>query len=352
MEQTENGLSNSRQLPLVSLEEQDVSSGPRVQLETQKIIVIGAGIAGTEAATHLAQNSRIPIEITSVEVEPTRREGGWAFQSFPNTETTNLAARKMYLGRDPEEIFRFLNDTEARGNWPAEFRNLEFDPDKPIPRALMQHYARWRQARVENELADYKRVTGEAMRVLLNEDKTVTVQMRDGRELTANRVVMASGSIAVKVPEYMQHLRENPNFIVDPLTKDGHARRAEIPQDARVLILGTGLTGEEQCSVLLKSGHTNLTMLSRGGRRHFRYPEKQLNKELVLDQPPEFLMGETPEEISERWEEFLDHYGEQGYTNEDIFKAILPHWESMRKLMGGCERAMQRLFDARRMLAT
>jgi thioredoxin reductase len=67
-----------------------------------KIIIVGAGVAGSEAGTYLGHQAKQPLDIIEVEDEPTRRYGGWGFQSFPETEKTNLALRKVYLGRNPE----------------------------------------------------------------------------------------------------------------------------------------------------------------------------------------------------------------------------------------------------------
>ena len=281
---------------------------------------------------------------------PSRRFGGWGFQRFPISERTNLATRKMYLGRDPEEIFTWSRDPEARARWPEELRALELHPDRPFPRALVQEYVRWRRLRVENPLVRYRAVTGEAMKVE-RQAEGVAVTLRGGERVEGERLIMASGSIAVKVPPYLEHLRAHPRVIIDPLTRAGHRRRESIPRDARVLILGTGLTGEEQANLLSRRGHSQLTILSRHGYRHYAYRREQQNAPLSLQRPPAFLRAETPEEFDLCLREFYARYLSQGHSPEDILAAIRPYWDELRAELGGCYKTAERLRRFRRSLA-
>ncbi len=121
-----------------------------------RVVIVGCGVAGSEAGTYLGHNATQPIEIIEVESEPRRRFGGWGFQKFPATETTNLAMRKMYLGDDPDDIHKWANTVD-----------FDFHPDRPFPRALMQEYVSWRRKQVNSPLVDYRTITGEAMKVSL-----------------------------------------------------------------------------------------------------------------------------------------------------------------------------------------
>lgn len=343
---------------VIDLSGETATFGLRPHLAPKTVIVVGGGVAGSEVGTYLGESSTIPLHIIEIEREPNRKFGGWGFQSFPDSETTNLAMRKMYLGDNPEEIHEWAKIYAATHHVAdpqsasSEFSEFTFHRDRPFPRALMREYVTWRRHNVENELVNYEPVTGEAMRVVVNADRTVAVELADGRTVKGDRVVMASGSISVKVPGYLQPLAEHPNVIVDPLLKSGHERRTLIPQHARVLVLGTGLTGEEQVNVLLKSEHTNLTLLSRGGLRHHVYPEDQKNVPLTLDEPPDFLQAETPEEFSERLTDFYARYLALGHSPEDILDAVRPHWDRMRADLGGCVKAAERIREFRRALAT
>lgn len=309
-------------------------------IEMKRVIIVGCGVAGAEAGTFLGQQANVPLKIIEIESEPQRRFGGWGFQKFPG-ESTNLAMRKMHLGRNPDDIYE----------WASTVKNFEFHPDETFPRALMQEYVQWRRTKVDNDLVSYHTITGEAVKVSLI-DEVVYVEMQDGSIIQGNYLVMASGSISVKVPQYLDPVLDNDKLIIDPLTLEGHQRKSQIPQDAKVLILGTGLTGEEQVHTLLKSNHTDLTLFSRGGQRHFSYPKKQTNLPLVLEKPPEFLMAETPEEFTEQLNEFFGEHLGQGRCPEDIFIAIRPFWDEVRADLGGCYKAAERLRMFRRTLAT
>ena len=127
------------------------------------VVIVGAGIAGSEAGTYLGQQARHRLEIIEIECELNRRYSGWDFQLFPETETTNLALRKMYLGRDAEEITRWIDDPEVRKTWPRELQGLHVLPGRPIPRVLMQRYVMWRRQQVHNPLVTYRAITGEAI---------------------------------------------------------------------------------------------------------------------------------------------------------------------------------------------
>ncbi len=317
-----------------------------------RVVIVGSGVAGSEAGTWLGHRARQPLEIVEIECEPMRRFGGWGFQSFPSTEKTNLALRKMSLGRDPDEIFRWIDDPEQRETWPKELQELSFHADRPIPRVLIQLYVKWRRSQVRNDLVTYRRVTGEAMRVLLESGPhPISVTLDNQERILADRLIMASGSIAVKIPESLKDLGHHERIIIDPLTLEGHERRKEIPAGARVLILGTGLTGEEQANVLLSLGHTNLTILSRNGFRHYAYGQDQKNAPLTFDEAPDFLHAETPEEFNHKLSDFYSFFLEKGHSPEDILAALRPFWDDMRAELGGCYKAADRLRRFRRTLA-
>ena len=286
-----------------------------------------------------------------IECEPTRRFGGWGFQRFPGTETTNLAVCKMYLGHEPEEILRWIEEPKQRETWPAELRDRHFSPNRPIPRGLIQRYVIWRRTQVDNPLVTYHHVTGEAMQVQLKGKEGVSVTLHSGEHITADRLIMASGSIAVKIPAYLEAFQNHERVLIDPLTIEGHQRRQAIPLGARVLILGTGLTGEEQAHLLYGRGHTALMLLSRGGHRHFVYRQNQANIPLILDAPPDFLLADTAEEFDESLADFFDHFISEGHTHEDILAAIRPYWNVVRRQLGGCHEAADTLQRFRRSLA-
>lgn len=319
--------------------------------KTTRIIVIGSGTAGSEIRTYLGQHTTVPLEIVEIEVNPERRFGGWGFQTFPDGVTTNLALRKMYLGEDPEEILQWISNPNSRKDWPEHLRELTFHPDKPVPRALIQLYVKWRRRQVRNPLVSFKTIHGEAMNVSLIKNG-VQVTLASDQIITSDRLVMASGSIAVKIPPYLERFHEHENVIIDPLCRDGFEQRKHIQPGSRVLILGTGLTGEEQALLLLDQGITDLTMHSRSGYMHYAYPEQQEKKGIPhIKNQFDFLMASTPEEFDAQLRAFYQRYEAQGYTPEEILAALRPDWDKTRKQLGGCVKAAERLHPFRRSLA-
>jgi len=317
-----------------------------------RIIILGGGVAGAEAGTLIGTHADSHITIIEIECDPARKFGGWGFQEFPITEHTNLALRKMYLGENENEIINWAQSPENRSDWPDEFKNLELQKDSIFPRVLMKKYVEWRRNQVSNPLVTYESICGEGVAVTVVEDAgEVQVTLSSGEVITGDRLVMASGSISVKIPSYLEHLAGHRRVIMDPLVREGHEQRAIIPKHVRTLVLGTGLTGEEQVNILLHAGHRNVTLLSREGRRHYAYPRAQTNKPLVLDRRPEFLLAETPEEFAEELNFFYAAHLANGHTHEDILAAVRPHWEGLRKSLGGCEQAVKRIGRFKRSLA-
>ena len=175
----------------------DQKSSPQVDLANRiaTVIVIGGGVAGSEAGTFLGQYSTIPLKVIEIESEDSRKFGGWGFQSFPATETTNLAMRKMYLGEDPADILRWTEDLKERKVWPTNFKDLSLSPDRPLPRSLIQQYVHWRRKVVNNQLVSFESITGEAIKISANDDRTINVLLNDGHVINGDRLVIASGSI-------------------------------------------------------------------------------------------------------------------------------------------------------------
>ncbi len=319
----------------------------------KRIIIVGGGVAGKEAGTYLGQHTRVPLEILEIEREPSREFGGYGFQSFPESESTNLALRKMYLGDTPDEILSWATNPDNRTSWPLEFQKKTFHPDQPFPRILIKYYVTWRRSRVTNPLVTYQSITGEAIAVSNIDDAYIQVSLSDGRIFQADQLLLATGSPSIKVPAYLQPVAQDPRVIIDPLVINGHRRRALIPKNARVLVLGTGLTGDEQAKILLERGLTSVTMLSREGRRHYAYPLYQKNKPLAFTACPELFFGETTtEQFNNSLDAFYAPYIEQGYSPEDIIEALRPWWSSIREGLGGWEKAADALYRFKRPLAT
>lgn len=319
----------------------------------KRLLIIGGGVAGKEVGTYLGHNAHEPIEIIEIEREAQRAFGGYAFQGFPASESTNLAMRKMYLGDDPSEILRWLRDPACRAEWPIEHQSRELDPDQPFPRVLMKHYVEWRRRQVRNPYASYQSLTGEAVRVSMTGTGGIRVHLEDGRSIEGDRLVLATGSPSVKVPAYLAPVAHHPRVIVDPLIRDGHERRAQIPHTARVLVLGTGLTGDEQAKILLELGLTDITMISREGRRHYTYPKQQHNKMLKLSVCPTLPWdAPTAEAFNASLEAFYAPYLNEGYSPEDILEAIRPWWGEIRERLGGSAQVAELLFRFKRPLAT
>jgi uncharacterized NAD(P)/FAD-binding protein YdhS len=195
---------------------------------------------------------------------------------------------------------------------------------------------------------EYQSIIDEAIKVDIICDNTINVELKSGNVVNGHRLILASGSVSVKVPDYLRRIQDCDRIIVDPFIKTGYERIKNIPKNSRILVIGTGLTGEEQANILLKSDHNNITLISRNGKRHFMYPLDQKNRHLTLEKIPDCFTAKNSEEFDNKWNQFMTYYLEKGYTHEDIFSAIQKNWTEIKKNIVDVS---EKLFQWRRTLA-
>jgi uncharacterized NAD(P)/FAD-binding protein YdhS len=205
----------------------------------QHVVIIGAGFCGIALANQLVGRAQVTL------VEEDSPATGPAYRSRDEALKLNAPADRMSV--DPETPLDFVHFLERRR---APWTGF-------VPRAW---YADYLEERLEQLLA-------RGVRLLRTSATDVTpgfdVQLASGQSLRADHVVLATGNALPRRPEM---LPVDDRVIQNPWDDDAIAR---IPREARVLLLGTGLTALDVALLLARRGHEGEVLaLSKIGRAH------------------------------------------------------------------------------------
>ena len=210
------------------------------------IAIIGGGFSGTMVATHLLKQANHPLNITLIERRPEVGRG-IAYSTPLDTHLLNVSVAKMSaFPNDPNHFLRWLQDREQ----PVEATSF-------VSRGVYGDYIQsiFRDA-VANaaSVVHLESITTEAV-ALKPYSKGAIIFLSSGDTLYADKVVLALGNIASSLPA---SLRSGTTF-----SKLGHFIReawspealCELPTDAPILLVGTGLTMADMVVALRQNGH-------------------------------------------------------------------------------------------------
>lgn len=243
-----------------------------------RVVIIGGGFTGASLAWQLAR-MHLPLRVTVV--EPRAELGrGLAYSASDPAHRINVPAHRMSI--DPEHRADFLD-------WIAEdMARLETDalaPDGAIypRRALFGRYVAERLA-PHLETGAIRHIRARVSDIERAGDGSFVLALSDESRIRAELLVLATGHPAPALPGVLGALATAPALIADP--QDG-ASLAEVPQDARVLILGAGLSAADVIATLDRQGHRGpVTCLSRRGlRSRGQGPQGQDSGADFLDRP-------------------------------------------------------------------
>lgn len=263
-----------------------------------RVLIVGAGLAGTATAIRLLRFAREPLEIVLLERRSDYRYAGVAYHRDGNPwdHVFNIQAGRMSAFReDVNDFVRWANHEADRGGWPAPWTDFEFVEHGPAPRRIYHDYLTDRVA--EARLEAYPDVTlveaeGEAVDLMLREGHVEAVVQQpsgDGTAatstLTADHVILATG-MELKQPAFAAEALEHEAFIRHPYSTDGVRRLLATPADASVVIVGTVLSAYDSVALLLRQGHTGtIHMVSRSGATPRTYPEDHQHGVVQLPAP-------------------------------------------------------------------
>ncbi|WP_123746763.1 FAD/NAD(P)-binding protein [Saccharothrix texasensis] len=289
----------------------------------RRVVVVGAGLAGTATTIRFLRFAREPLEVVLVERRPEYRSSGVAYQRESNHwhHVFNIQAGRMSAFReDVDDFIRWANQEADRSDWPADWRDFEFTESGPAPRRIYQDYLESRLAEAVREAAPGVRlveVDGEVVDVEVFDDHAHVVVEHlveplgggeDGHAvIEADHVVLATG-LETKYPAFAAEVLEHPSFVRSPYSKSGIERLLGVRKDGVVAIVGTLLSAYDSATLLLRRGHEGrIYMISGSGLTPRTYPPDHRHQ--VLELPAPQLLGdhyEGREEFVRRFREEWD----------------------------------------------
>src|SRR3984885_13227654 len=222
-----------------------------------RVAIVGGGAAGVLAAVHL-RRAMPDAQITLIDASG-RPGAGAAYGTDDPTHLLNVPAPRMSVWPDdPDHFSRWLDE---RAVTPAE----SFAPRLAYGRYLRDQLA----------VADVRMESAEV--VELTPGTPVRLALNDGRDLSADAVVLASGRPQNGMPDSLERafapvLAEGTDgrVVLDPWAP-GALAALGARRPASVLVIGSGLTGGDVALHLTARGAA-VTLLSRHGAlpRRFR----------------------------------------------------------------------------------
>lgn len=277
--------------------------------ERRHVVVVGAGAAGTLTALHLvlAANRRsVPLAVTLL--DPAERWGrGTAYGTTESAHLLNVPASGMSaLPDDPAHYVRW----RRRRNAPEAADAYAFTPRRDygcyLDDSLRDALGRGRaDVTVSHERCRATRIDRRSRGLLVGTD--------DGRELTADAVVLAPGLPASSDHWAPTALRSSRFFVADPWAPGAlDVVRRDRTGPADVLLVGTGLTTVDVTIALTDSrsrADRVVHAISRSGRLPHRHARAQA-------QP------------------VVPDVSDWGHTLADLRDRVVSHLESARRLTG------------------
>lgn len=272
-----------------------------------KILIVGAGLAGTATAIRLLCFARGPLEVVLLERRADYRCAGVAYHRDGNpwNHVFNVQAGRMSAFREDVLDFVHWANTEAdRSGWPEPWSDYKFVEQGPAPRRIFQDYLAERLGQAEREACSGVVLTeadGEAVDLDVRADGVevrVLRYARRGRDpesgaesevLTVDGVILATG-LELREPAFAADVLAHASFVRDPYSAAGISTLTAAKPQARVAIVGSVLSAYDSAALLLRQGHSGPIHLISGSGTIFRtYPEDHEHAVVRLPCPRSLL---------------------------------------------------------------
>lgn len=229
-----------------------------------RVTIVGGGFTGASVAVQLVRASPVAIDVTIV--EPRLSVGaGLAYSTDDQDHRLNGPMEGHLL--DP-------SDPSALQRWCRKYDVAENDRGAVASDGSLFLRRKDFGAFVSETVQSHARsATGSTIRHLRDmatdaspRAGAVDVRTRDGRLLTSELLVVATGNATPRLPaEFAEDMSVSSAVVAVPTDLE---RIHQIPKRARVLLIGSGLTALDVLSTMLKSGHHGaITAISRRGLR-------------------------------------------------------------------------------------
>jgi uncharacterized NAD(P)/FAD-binding protein YdhS len=219
------------------------------------VAIIGGGFSGTVLAAQLLRRSHPSFRV--VVVETTSSVGrGLAYGTECRSLLLNVRARNMSaLADDPPHFLRWAQSNYDPATEPSSF----------LPRAVYGHYVQSvlneaAQSRGEEQLEWIK---DEAVTLSYSNDAATKIQLRSGRNLRADRVVLALGNFPPRNPLAPWESETGARYFRNPWAAETFQGVEELQS---IALIGSGLTSVDAALQLRLGGFRGtIHILSRRG---------------------------------------------------------------------------------------
>ncbi|MGK4585302.1 FAD/NAD(P)-binding protein [Kitasatospora sp. HPMI-4] len=255
-----------------------------------RVLIVGAGLAGTATAIRMLRFARRPLEIVLLERRADYRSAGVAYHRDGNPwdHVFNIQAGRMSAFReDVHDFVRWANREADRRDWPEPWAEFEFVEQGPAPRRIFQDYLTDRLAEARREACPgvvLVEMDGEAVDMDVHStgvDVTVRqlpeggLKVGQGPDVTvllAGHVVLATG-LELREPPFAAEVLAHASFVRHPYSAAGVRKLAALPPEATVAIVGSVLSAYDSAGLLLRQGHTGrIHLISKTGTVFRAYP--------------------------------------------------------------------------------
>lgn len=287
------------ELPFPAARPGDDTPGPASA--PRRVTIVGGGFAGVSAAVQLLRRSPEPLAITLIEA---RERVGPGLAYATHDPDHRLNGPTWVHSVDPLDGEHFTRWCEAHGVFGADPRARQPGGAAFVRRAVLGAYLE-DQVRAHAHWAPtggtLRTVRARATGAVRRGDETV-VLTDQGQEIGGDLLLLATGNATPRLPTPLDPaLAAHPGVIENPLET---ARLLDVPREARVLVLGSGLTALDVICTLQRQGHTGgVVVVSRRGLRPrpqppfngpLPVPTDRQNLDRVLAQAPNFLLDTEP----------------------------------------------------------
>lgn len=269
------------------------------------VAVIGSGASGVLVAAQFRRNA--PIHGRLALVGACDRPGrGMAYETLNPSHLLNVRAANM--SAFPDDMDHFMR-------W-LQYRNPDAHAKTFAPRSVYGDYLADLLNVPSKGFASIERMTGTAVD-LTKSNGLWSVHLADGSSFRARTVVLALGNLPPGDPLKLQN-KFIPAYWSNPWVPDV---AQGLPQNAPVLLIGTGLTMVDMVMSLREEGHRgHIYAISRHGRlpqEHSDFSRRPIQK----------LPGGLDSPVSAiRWlRKEIENARREGYNWRAVIDGIRPH---------------------------
>ncbi len=221
------------------------------------IAIIGGGFSGTMTAVQLMRKASQPLKVILIERNE-RIAKGVAYGTLCPLHLLNVPAKDMSaFPDDSQHFFKWAKDQDAAVTEATFVPRMRYG-------AYIEHILNDTLSHKAPNI-EFRRLHGEVKNIsLVNDGKQGRIELNNGEEVIADRIVLALGNLApanvrIKNPQFY----ESKNYVRDSWSKES---RPPISADAPILLVGTGLTMIDKALELKLQGHEGtIYALSRHG---------------------------------------------------------------------------------------